>query len=418
VFTCNRKHVVKDLQPYVCIYDPCSTQDILYDSEAAWLKHEQWEHTHQWCCDSPDHPLVMFHMREEHPETFQEHQLQGLADASKRPSLAAFEFCPLCGVTCETLGNPQASGKASIPGSHALAFQATIGTKDERFVTTKALQDLQKHVARHLWQSAVIALPGRDDLDEDKPVSIAVSQNAKSDTFDIFDTPIDGLEPCPFVEEFEEPVELTLSDNELLWERVSSEVLGDRYGEDLGLEKISVFALPLKSIQDKTAMGIATCPPTTSNHPESMTTLTITGLEALLGGLGLKIPIPHFPAADMLNKPRDIGRSYLADILRSIIGCDPITAYNSIQWLNDLFIAADLTVPLPKLSHGADSTALAVDLMQRVRHSLPYIVSSPISLTHSIVPKLPPFLASISRRNPSSDLFQVKYASPFATPLH
>jgi len=380
--------VVKDLQPYICIYDPCPTQDILYDSETAWLKHEQWEHAHQWCCDSPDHPLVMFprvdefenHMRENHPETFQEHQLPGLADASKRPSLAAFKFCPLCGVTCETLDNPQAFGEASIPDAHGLAVQATTRTKDERFVTTKAMEDLQKHVARHLWHSAVIALPGRNDLDEAKSVSNAGSHKAKSDTFDIFDKPIDGLEPCPFVEEFKEPAELTLSDNKLLWERVFSKVLGDRYREDLGLEKVSAFVWPRTSMQDNVAMSIATCPPTASSRPESMTTLTITGLEALLRGLGLKIPIPHFPAADMLNKPLDIGRSYFADILGSIIDCDPITAYDFIQRPNDIF-TSDLTVPLPKLSQGANPSALAEYIMKRVRHSSPYNVSSPVSLT-------------------------------------
>jgi hypothetical protein len=244
---------MKDLQPYICIYDSCPTQDILYDSEAAWLKHEQWEHAHQWCCDSPDHPLAMFpaadefkdHMREAHSETFQEHQLQGLADASKRPSLAAFEICPLCGVTSESLGNPEASSKASIPDAQALAVQPTIRTKDERFVTTKALEDLQKHVARHLWHNAMIALPGRDDLDEAKSVSNAGSQKAKSDTFDIFDKPIDELEPCSFVEEFfEEPVDLTLSDIELLWERDFPEALGCRYGEGLGLERVLAFAWP------------------------------------------------------------------------------------------------------------------------------------------------------------------------------
>lgn len=257
---------MKDLQPYICIYNPCPTQDILYDSEAAWLKHENWEHAYQWCCNSPDHPLEMFpdadkfrsHMRETHSETFQEHQLQGLVDASKKPSLAAFEFCPFCGVTSESLGNPQASGHASIPDAQALTVQATIRTKDERFVTTKALEDLQKHVARHLWHSAMIALPGRDDLDEAKSVSDVESRKAKSDTFDIFDKLIDMLEPCPFVEEFKEPAELTLSDNESLWERVFSEVRSDRYREDLGLEKVLVFAWPRDTEQSGSETGKST----------------------------------------------------------------------------------------------------------------------------------------------------------------
>jgi hypothetical protein len=148
-----------------------------------------------------------------------------------------------------------------------------------------------------------------------------------------------------------------------------------------------------------------------------MATLDLSGLATRLEGLGLG-PIPQFSEAHVLNKPLDIGRSYLADILRSLIDCDPITAYNSIQWPNDIF-TADLTVPLPKLSHSADTTAFAIDLMDRVRDSLPFAVSGPISLTtHSIVPKLPPFHLPPSRRSPSSDHVHVKDDSPPATPLH
>lgn len=103
-----------------------------------------------------------------------------------------------------------------------------------------------------------------------------------------------------------------------------------------------------------------------------MATLDLCGLATKLEGLGLG-PIPQFPEAHVLNKPLDVGRSYLADILRSLTDCDPITAYNSIQWPNDIF-TADLTVPLPKLSHRSDPSTLAIDLMQRVRHSLFYVV--------------------------------------------
>jgi arginyl-tRNA synthetase len=102
-----------------------------------------------------------------------------------------------------------------------------------------------------------------------------------------------------------------------------------------------------------------------------MATLTITGLEALLGRLGLKLPIPHFAAADVLNKPLDIGRSYFADILRSLVECDAVIAYNSIQWPSDIF-SGDLAVILPKLSHGTDHSALAIDLIQKAWHFLSY----------------------------------------------
>jgi arginyl-tRNA synthetase len=102
-----------------------------------------------------------------------------------------------------------------------------------------------------------------------------------------------------------------------------------------------------------------------------MATLTLTGLEELLGRLGLKIPIPHFDAADVLNKPLDISRSYLADILCSHAECSPEIAYNSIQWPNNIF-NGDLAVILPKLSNGADPGMLAFDLMKKVWYFLPW----------------------------------------------
>jgi arginyl-tRNA synthetase len=102
-----------------------------------------------------------------------------------------------------------------------------------------------------------------------------------------------------------------------------------------------------------------------------MSTLTLTGLETLLGGLGLKTPIPSFPAADDLNKALDIGRSYFADILCSLVDCDPVIAYNSIQWPNDIF-NGDLTVILPKLSQGADYETLGMDLMTKVENLPPF----------------------------------------------
>jgi arginyl-tRNA synthetase len=100
-----------------------------------------------------------------------------------------------------------------------------------------------------------------------------------------------------------------------------------------------------------------------------MATLQLNGLVTRLEGLGLG-PIPQFPKARVLNKPLDVGRSYLANILLSLVNCDSSLAYDSIQWPNDIF-TADLTVPLPKLSRGADPTALALDLTQRVGSNEP-----------------------------------------------
>jgi arginyl-tRNA synthetase len=102
-----------------------------------------------------------------------------------------------------------------------------------------------------------------------------------------------------------------------------------------------------------------------------MATSTITDLEVLLGKLGLKVPIPPFEAADVLNKPLDIGRCYFADILSSLVAGDPKNAYTSILSPGDVF-NGDLAVILPRLSHGSNPTELAFDLINRVCYQLIY----------------------------------------------
>lgn len=109
---------------------------------------------------------------------------------------------------------------------------------------------------------------------------------------------------------------------------------------------------------------------TESSQHEAIATMNISGLEALLQKLGLSVPIPPFPSADVLNIPLDIGRSYFADILCSLIGCDAATAYNSIQLPNSVD-NGDLAVILPRLSHG-DSEALGFTIKQNVWSFLSY----------------------------------------------
>lgn len=96
-----------------------------------------------------------------------------------------------------------------------------------------------------------------------------------------------------------------------------------------------------------------------------MTTLSLTGLEARLAGLGLNVPIPTFAGADVLNKPLDIARSYLADILRKSAVCDAAAAPGAIAWPNNID-NGDLVVILPKLTHGTKPKELGFKIMEQV----------------------------------------------------
>jgi arginyl-tRNA synthetase len=96
-----------------------------------------------------------------------------------------------------------------------------------------------------------------------------------------------------------------------------------------------------------------------------MTTLAIVGLGEFLSNLGLKTPIPSFGPADVLNRPLDIGRSYLADIVHELADGEPEQAYKSIHWPNNIF-NGDLAVIIPKLCPGSDPHTVGFDLTQKV----------------------------------------------------
>ncbi|PMD30128.1 Nucleotidylyl transferase [Hyaloscypha variabilis F] len=107
-------------------------------------------------------------------------------------------------------------------------------------------------------------------------------------------------------------------------------------------------------------------------QPQRTTTLSITELELLLRRLGLKVPIPYFEAADVLNKPLDIGRCYLADILNSLIdgNLKKGGAYSSILTPGDVF-NGDLAVVLPKLKPGSKPNEVVDSLITKFPLDVP-----------------------------------------------
>jgi arginyl-tRNA synthetase len=104
-----------------------------------------------------------------------------------------------------------------------------------------------------------------------------------------------------------------------------------------------------------------------------MATATVLELESLLNGINLKTPIPQYQEADVLSRPLDIGRSYLAEILAELVKSDAITVYKSIKLSNDVS-HGDFTAALPKLGPGLN----AIELIQNVSSECS---SSHLSLT-------------------------------------
>lgn len=112
----------------------------------------------------------------------------------------------------------------------------------------------------------------------------------------------------------------------------------------------------------------------------TMTTFSIDGLEAILRSLGVAVPVPRFPQSDILRKPIDIYKSYLASTASEVLGCQAGLAYEAIQSAN-IKDNSDLTLVLPKLKWRSQTPRdLAKGAFIKVTH-----VISPTYSVNSLV---------------------------------
>ncbi|KAA8894845.1 hypothetical protein FN846DRAFT_785837, partial [Sphaerosporella brunnea] len=127
-----KRHVFRDLRPYVCTFNDCLQAEYLFASRHEWFEHERALHRREWLCNIC-HQL--FRSKEEfqqhlpslHPGEFDPAQIHVLADRAER-AIEPEQPCLLC-------------GKAYSP------------------------RYLQNHLGRHLQQLALFVLPGSEEGD-------------------------------------------------------------------------------------------------------------------------------------------------------------------------------------------------------------------------------------------------------------
>jgi hypothetical protein len=145
-----RKHVLSDLQPYICTYPDCELHDHFFENENDWFHHESHTHRVEWFCNTASHHSFvdmqefLDHMHTVHSEPLDQAQLLSLHRGFQRPSNAHSGTCTLC-------------------GNHA--------------------SRLKSHIARHLEQLALFAIPQTDymaALEEDDTSSNAARQGVAS----------------------------------------------------------------------------------------------------------------------------------------------------------------------------------------------------------------------------------------------
>lgn len=130
-----KRHVFKDLQPYICTSGDCAESYTIYERRRDWIRHETHFHRREWCCNVLEHEVFSdqekfkLHMKQLHPEFGNGSQMDTFIEMFQRPLESATVECPLC------LNN----------GQGALTLRA-----------------FEKHVARHMESLALFALPRLD----------------------------------------------------------------------------------------------------------------------------------------------------------------------------------------------------------------------------------------------------------------
>ncbi|PMD49670.1 uncharacterized protein K444DRAFT_576831 [Hyaloscypha bicolor E] len=163
-----RKHIIRDLMPYFCVFEDCSTPAELFDNFNDWLLHMRQAHQRSsWVCFSPAHEPKTFnaedlyagHLESDHPGTFSGAELPTLTRMAMRSTFHLFTKCPFC------LQPPK--------GSDSLG---------EGLITNEEEYRLQKHVADHLISSALISLRWVDDTDKTLLASSSSAAHSKRST--------------------------------------------------------------------------------------------------------------------------------------------------------------------------------------------------------------------------------------------
>ncbi|TGO92413.1 hypothetical protein BPOR_0003g00110 [Botrytis porri] len=169
-----KRHVLRDIEPYVCLFDGCNKSTEYFATVEDWINHMQWQHAVVWCCQVPGHESTVYrseeefkhHLSEEHKDAFNETQLSMIVKKASQPvpdlfGSSALTYdgneneshtvgaCPLCPFSVDNsehdlLPDNLEIAKASPPASKKLC----------------------NHIAAHMEAIALLSLPERDDLDD------------------------------------------------------------------------------------------------------------------------------------------------------------------------------------------------------------------------------------------------------------
>lgn len=162
--TFSRKHVLEDLEPYVCTYPGCSLDT--YQSQHAWFDREILIHRGTWPCFrcgevAAAAEILYNHIKTQHADQVSPQQLPLVVEQSRRPiKFIHPNECPLC-------DDEWARGQTS-------DTRALVVTMDE----------FRRHLGQHLQRVALFSLP-RLGQSEDASSSVVTGGTIDRSLFSI-----------------------------------------------------------------------------------------------------------------------------------------------------------------------------------------------------------------------------------------
>ncbi|KAB8356647.1 hypothetical protein FH972_024224 [Carpinus fangiana] len=186
-------HVLKDLQPYICIFEGCERPKTQFRLESEWVHHMQWEHNVAWFCPQCHRPmsspgLLEAHVRQNHAKHITEVETSRLLQNCARPINDLFlpsdyekeeasNVCPFC--------------TFSIVQAKELVFNPVPRTPEDS--GPLIAREIQRHIAQHLEELSLLSLPEQSDASSvDDGIDTAVSSTQYNE--DIRSLPLPDFE--------------------------------------------------------------------------------------------------------------------------------------------------------------------------------------------------------------------------------
>ncbi|KAF9693035.1 hypothetical protein EKO04_009157 [Ascochyta lentis] len=160
-----QKHVYRDLQPYVCTFENCTSADRTYESRREWFSHELQEHRQVWNCI--EGCQQSFRSQNQFQAHLKHSHTQSIADR---------------GMSGQSTATLTSTGKNLLSRSNALSAGRVFWVR--HFTSGDTLQNSQPdpHLCYHLWQKRLIDDHDLKLLKGIKPFYLVAIKTIRSET--------------------------------------------------------------------------------------------------------------------------------------------------------------------------------------------------------------------------------------------